>query len=77
MPFSLSREMALTGQAFPQGGDVQCRQIMGMSTPFLLRCIQILALTGLNIPVFSREHAISHILQFTHRAGFAISFFLI
>jgi hypothetical protein len=48
---------------------------MGASRPFLFFWIHTLALTGLNMPLFSREQAISQVLQFTHNAGFASSFF--
>jgi hypothetical protein len=80
MPVSLSRWIGLpssTGHAVAQGGTRQCLQIIGASRPFLFFWIQTLALTGLNIPLFSREQAISHVLQFTHNAGLESSFLLI
>jgi hypothetical protein len=73
----LSRQIGFspsTGHAFSQGGTRQCLQIIGASKPFLSLWIQILAFTGVNIPLFSREQDISHILQFTHNAGLEISF---
>jgi len=77
VPVFLSRRIGFspsTGHAFSQGGARQCLQIIGASRPFLFFWIQILALTGLNMPLFSREQDISHVLQFTHNAGFESSF---
>jgi len=65
-----------TGQAFSQGGARQCLHIMGASNPFLFFCIQTLALTGLNMPDFSREQDISQILQLAQTVGLEISFLL-
>jgi len=76
-PFPLSPTIAATGHAFSQGGEMQCRQTIGTSMPFWLRWIQILDLTGLNIPVLAIEQAISQILQLTQRDGFVMSLFLI